>query len=716
MKYTAKQVIGSGHSARVKADCLHHKIGHHDLDHGRDNPGGQNPVHVVDPGEAPDTAVQFKDEKHDDAEDGIDRRNAVERGEIDRDIAGRAEDPPHVVDRDAEDQSEEIRQVDRDNIEEENSNIFFDSIHDFLLPHSLPEAQLFIIFFHQFFILPVLDDGLGAVGVIGAHDGSHAVTDGLFPIRIGGFHQAGELPQELVVVKADGLTDVDQLVVGLGESLLGHELLFIELLARAETGILDLDIHIRLPAGEADHVAGQGVDLHWGTHVEDEDLAPMGIGTGQHHKAHGLGDGHEIADNIRMGDRDGAALFNLLPENRNDGSVGAQDVAEADGDELGLHAAEDLAGSVAVGVLFPDVGEELGDIGRAAGLDLGVEGLDHHLADALGGAHDVGRVHGLVGGNEDKALAAMDHGGVGSLIRSDRVVLDGLTGRILHEGDVLVGRGVIDDLGMVLLKDLEHAPAVADGTDQGHEVEVRILLAQFQLDGVGVVLIDIEDNQLLRVVPRDLAAELRTDGPAAACHEDDLAVDKVIDLMKVGGDGLAAQKVLDGDVLELRDGNLAGDQLIHAGEHLDLTAGLVTDAEDFFSVLARHAGDGEEDLGDMILLDILKDGLAASHDGDALDGAVPLVGVVVDDTDGTVIHLVRGLEVAEDHSSGLAGADDHDAAAGPPLAHHVGAEEEQEAEEEAQAHDKEHLEHGAPDVIGQGHAGIQHGDENTMQN
>ena len=216
-------------------------------------------------------------------------------------------------------------------------------------------------------------------------------------------------------------------------------------------------------------------------------------------------------------------------------------------------------------------------------------------------------------------------------------------------------------------------------------------------------------------MPRDLTAELRTDGPAAACHEDDLAVDEVIDLMKVGGNGLAPQKVLDGDVLELRDGDLAGDKLVHAGEHLDFAAGLVADAEDLFPVLARHAGHGEEDLRDLVLLDILENGLASSHDGDALDGAVPLVGVVVDDADSAVIHLVRGLEVTKDHSSGFAGANDHDTAAGSALAHHVGTQEEEEAEEEAQAYDKEQLEHGAPDVVGQGHAGIQHSDEDAVE-
>ena len=568
----------------------------------------------------------------------------------------------------------------------------------------------------QGLVFAVFDDGdLGVCGVVGAHDLLHAFADGFFPIRVGGFHEGFQLTQELVVVEGDGAADVDELVVGLGEALLGHELFFIELLAGAEAGIDNLDVHIRFQAGEADHVAGQGVDLHRRPHVEDEDLSPVGVSAGQHHEAHGLGDGHEVADDIRVGDRDGAALLDLLPEDGDHRAVGAEDVAEADGDELGLHAAEDLAAAVAVGVLFPDVGEELRDLGGAALLDLGVEGLDHHLTDAFAGAHDVGGVHGLVGGDEDKALTAVHHGGVGRLIGADGIVLDGLTGAVLHEGDVLVGRGVVDDLGMILLKDLKDTPAVADGADEGHKVQIRILLAQLQLDGVGVVFIDIENDELLGIMARDLAAELRADAPSPAGDEDDLAVDELENLAQIRRDGLPAQEVLDGDVPEFRDRDLVVDQLVHAGKHLDRASGLVADAEDFLPVLPRHTGDGEEDLRHLIFLDVLKDCLPSADDGDALDGAVPLVGVVVDDADGFVVQHVGGLEIAEDHSSRFPGADDHDAAAGLALLPHMRSQEEQEAEEEAQAHHEQHLKHAAPDIVRHGHTAVEHRDEDNVK-
>ena len=586
-----------------------------------------------------------------------------------------------------------------------------------LFPNRLPEAHLFIILFHQFFILAVFHHcDFGVCGVVGTDDLLYAVADGFFAVGVGGFHEGFQLTQELVVVEGDGLADVDELVVGLGEAFFGHELFLIELLAGAEAGILDLDIHIRLEAGEADHVAGQGVDLHRRPHVEDENLTPVGIGAGQHHEAHGLGDGHEVTDDIRVGDRDGAALLDLLPEDGNDGTVAAQDVPESHCDELGFHIAEDLPRAVLIRACLTQMGKQLRNLGGASGLDLGVKGLDHHLTEALTGAHDVGRVHGLVGGDEDKAFTAVHHGGIGRLIGADGVVLDGLTGAVLHEGDVLVGCGMIDNLGMILLKNLEDAAAVTDGTDQGHEVQVRILFPQLQLDGVGVVFIDIKDDELLRVMTGHLAAELRADASAAARDKDDLAVDEVEYLAQIRRDGLSAQEVLDGDVAEFRDRDLVVDQLVHAGKHLDRATGLVTDAEDFLPVLSRHAGDGEEDLRHLIFLDILKDRLSPAHDGDTLDGAVPLVGVVVDDADGFVVQLVGGLEIAEEHPPGFAGTDDHDAATDLSPLPHMGAEEEQEAEQEAQAHHKQHLKHASPDIVRHGHAAINCRNENAVEN
>ena len=359
------------------------------------------------------------------------------------------------------------------------------------------------------------------------------------------------------------------------------------------------------------------------------------------------------------------------------------------------------------------MGEELGQFVRAPGLDLGIEGLDNHLAEALRGAHDVRGVHGLVGGDEDKALTAVHHGGIGGLIGAEGVVLDGLTGAVLHEGDMLMGRSVIDDLRPVFGEHLEHPSAVADGADEGHEVEVRMGIAELVLDIIGVVFIDVKDDELLWVMRRDLAAELRADTSAAAGDEDGLPAYEVIDLLHLGTDLIPAEKVLDRDILHVGDGDLALGKLGDAGHDLELGIRLLADVQDVTALFQGGAGDGEVDLLDLVLRDVFQDALAAAYHGDAVDEAAPLVRVVVDDAGDLFLHVLHALDIAEDNLTGAPGADEHDALVG--AAEVLLMQKEDQAIGKADPGHKKKLDQGAGKVVGHGHAVEEEGNPPGMQ-
>ena len=533
-------------------------------------------------------------------------------------------------------------------------------------------------------------------------------------VRVRGIHQLGQIPKEGIHVERNRAADVDEVVVGLAQALLVHELLFVELLAGPKTGVLDLDVDVRAVAGQADQVAGQGVDLDRAAHVEDEDLAAVSVSAGQKDQTDGFGDRHEVADDVRVRDLDRTALLDHLAEERDHGAVAAQDVAEADRHELGVDVFEGAAGAVLVGGFRAHMGKELRDLRGLTGFDLRVETLDDHLAEALGGAHDVGRIDRLVRRDEDEALTAVDHGGVSRLVGADGVVLDRLARAVLHEGDVLVRGGVIDDLGAVVLEDLPDAAAVADGSDQGLQRQVRILLTQLVLDVVGVVLVDIEDDQAGRAVSCDLAAEFAADRTAAARDEDGLAVDEVEDFVHVGADGFPAEEVLHGDLLHLAGGDFAGHELVHAREVLQLAVGLLADVQDVAALFSGGAGDCQVDLLDVVFLDVLQDRVAAADDRDAVHDTAPLVGVVVDDAADLVVYLLRGLQVGQDEPARASGADQHDAAdIGVSLA--AFTHEEDESVGEADADDQDELEQHAHDVVRDGHALHEKGDRGSMK-
>ena len=110
---------------------------------------------------------------------------------------------------------------------------------------------------------------------------------------------------------------MDQVVGRLLQAFLRHQLLLVELFSRTQAGIHDLNVLVRAIAGQPDQVPRQHIDLHRLTHIQDEYLAAFGVAARLQHKAHRLRNGHKIADDIRMRHGNGAALSDLLLEQRN---------------------------------------------------------------------------------------------------------------------------------------------------------------------------------------------------------------------------------------------------------------------------------------------------------------------------------------------------------------------------------------------------------------
>ena len=215
------------------------------------------------------------------------------------------------------------------------------------------------------------------VGRVGVDDFHQRLHHALIVVFGGGLLQAAQLVFERVLLDGDGRRDEDLVVGGAGHAvaLVIHQQFLVELFARAQTGDLDGNVHVRLVAIEADELLCQIHDAHRLAHVQHVDRARLRQRAGLQHQLRGLGDGHEVAGDVGVGQRDRAALTNLGLEQWDDAAVGAQHVAEAHGHALHFAVA-------------------------------GV-GLEQHLGDALGCAHDVGGVDRLVRGELHEALHAV---------------------------------------------------------------------------------------------------------------------------------------------------------------------------------------------------------------------------------------------------------------------------------------------------------------------
>ena len=415
------------------------------------------------------------------------------------------------------------------------------------------------------------------------------------------------------------------------EAFLVEVELLVHLLPWPQAGEDDFDVALGLEAGEADQLAGQVGDFHRFTHVEDKDLAALGEGAGLDDEARGLGDGHEIARDLRVGHRDLALLPDLLLEQRDHAAIAAEDIAKPHGGEFRQRIAD-------------------------------AEGLDHQLGDPFRRTHDIGRVDRLVGRDQDEMAHPVARRRLGDIVRAKDIVLDRFARAVLHQGNMLVRRCMEDDAWLVLGEDLVEAIAVAHRADQDLELElVAIEALELVLQLVGVVLIDVKDNQAGRLETGDLAAKLGADRTTAPGDENGLATQVAGDRARVEDDLVAAQEVLDLHVLDVLDTDRAIDQVLQEWNDFQLAAGATGDFDDVAHIIARRTRDRQDDLVDLVLGCGSWDGVAVAVDRHAEDAEGMGLAVVIDDHDRFAV-LVIVLQLADQLAACGAGADDHDAA------------------------------------------------------
>ena len=126
---------------------------------------------------------------------------------------------------------------------------------------------------------------------------------------------------KLAVIHFDGSADMDKLVIRGLQSLLVHEQLRIQLFARAQSRIFYHYIHVGHVAGKTYKVSRHIVYTHGVAHVKHEYLAACGVVRRLKHKRYRLGYGHKIADDIFIGNGNGAARGYLLFEQGYDAAV-----------------------------------------------------------------------------------------------------------------------------------------------------------------------------------------------------------------------------------------------------------------------------------------------------------------------------------------------------------------------------------------------------------
>ena len=415
--------------------------------------------------------------------------------------------------------------------------------------------NLFFLLVARFHFVELLIDLL-VFGVLAFEFGDDEFhhADGLHLIHLDGFlHEAFDDGGDIVIVEFDDFGAEDA-AVGSGKHFGFVDQQFLkQFLARAQSGVFDLDILVGRQSGEFDHTTCHVGDLDRFTHIEDEHLVAFAHERSFKHQSAGFRDGHEVTDDVGMRDSERAAFRQLFAETRDDRAVAAQHIAEACGDEACLSSDRTF-------------------------LNGETEALDIHLGEAFGGAHDVGGVDGFVGRDLDELLHLIFDRGVGDDVGAIDIGMDRFAGILLHERHMFVGSGMEDDLRAVSPEDIVHTVHHPDVADDGEDLNLREMLLQFEADEMHRRLGTVEEDERLHTEAAELAAEFTADGSGSTRDHHHLVFERLGDLLHIDLYLVASEDIVDahlGKIAELEGSVFHLGECRRIDEHADLHLGAV---------------------------------------------------------------------------------------------------------------------------------------------
>ena len=134
-----------------------------------------------------------------------------------------------------------------------------------------------------------------------------------------------------------------------------------------------------------------------------------------------------------MGHRHRSTRRYLLTKQRNDAAVASEYIAEANRHEFRF-------------IMF-------------------VKSLDNHLADALAGPHDIGRIDRLIRGNHDKTPYPAHGRRLRRLKCTEYIILDRFRRTVFHQRYMLMRCRVIHNIRMICRENIVHAVRISHRSD-----------------------------------------------------------------------------------------------------------------------------------------------------------------------------------------------------------------------------------------------------------
>ena len=197
---------------------------------------------------------------------------------------------------------------------------------------------------------------------------------------------------------------------------------------------------------------GQLGNLHRLPHIQHEHITTLPHGTSLDHQLSGLGNGHEVAGDLRVGHSHRPTVANLLVEARNHRARGAQHITETHHGEARL-----------VDVMYRVISA------KKYRRSFTTQRLQNHLCHTLGTAHHIGGPHSLVGRDQNEVGHPGLHRRLGGVHGAKHIIKHAFRDIVFHHGHMLVRRCVVDRLHLPGAHHVQQALGITDGAHDRHQ-------------------------------------------------------------------------------------------------------------------------------------------------------------------------------------------------------------------------------------------------------
>ena len=190
-------------------------------------------------------------------------------------------------------------------------------------------------------------------------------------------------------------------------------------------------------------------------------------------------------------------------------------------------------------------------------------------------------------------------------------------------------------------------------------MQIRELLLQLKLQAIRCILVDIQDDQLLRVMRSNLSAQLASDRSSSSSYKHDFSRNIPHNFIQIRLDRLASEQILDFHFSEIRYAYFIIYDLRHTRQNLDPASGVLAQLKDSLLACAREIRNCDKNFLYAKFLYCPRNLAVITNDRSSKNLASNLILVCIHHTDNLISDLIAAGHVFDQKICTVSCSDNH---------------------------------------------------------